>query len=213
MKSGDSSRQPLVVTGRAAALLLDPAQARYLEPFLGREATVTEAAGRLGETINAVHYRVRKMLKLGLIEVKREQQRAGRPVRWYGSTAERFFARFRDSPGVTLADALTANEARWQQRLMQGMAGAMEREARGAEWGVEFFRGDNGVARWFSRHPGGTINWWSIPGMWGWWEEMKLSRGEADNLIRELRDVLARYREGSTSGRGSRHLVRIAIAP
>lgn len=216
MEAGISSSQPLVVAGKAAALLLDPRQVRYLEPFLGCEATISEAARQLGEPVNAVHYRVRKMLRLGLLEVKREQRRAGSPTRWYGSTSERFFAPFRDSPGATLADALTATEAEWQQRLMRGLAGAMQQAAPGAEWGVEFSRRDDGQTRKrLSRHPRSTntghvtatLNWWN------WWEEIDLSHEEAENLTQDLRDLLARYREISTSVHGARRLVRIAIAP
>jgi len=215
MEAGDLSRQPIVVTGKAAALLLDPTQVRYLEPFLGREATATEVARQLGEPVNIVHYRVMKMLKLGLLEMKREQRRAGRPTKWYGSRAERFFAPFSDSPGATLADALTADEAEWQQRLTRGLARVMERAAPGAEWGVEFFSGPEGrLAKRLSRHPGGTTNWWRIPGTLNWWEtDIYLSREEADNLAQGLNEVLAQYRKGSTKERGARYIVRIAIAP
>ncbi|MBA2664529.1 MAG: helix-turn-helix transcriptional regulator, partial [Chloroflexi bacterium] len=93
--------ESLIITDRrAAALLVDPDERRYFEPFLGRERTVTEAARELGVPPNGMRYRVRRMAKLGLLRIVREQPRAGRPMRVYRSVADRLFVPYVASPAV-----------------------------------------------------------------------------------------------------------------
>ncbi|NAZ82266.1 helix-turn-helix domain-containing protein [Kineococcus sp. R8] len=68
------------------AILTDPRRVRFLRPFLARSATVSQVAVELDVTPNALLYRVRRMLQVGLLQVVEERARAGRAVRVYRSS-------------------------------------------------------------------------------------------------------------------------------
>jgi DNA-binding Lrp family transcriptional regulator len=74
-----------------ARLLSDPGSVSYLHPFWAREETVAGAAKQLGRPVNAVHYRVNKLLKAGLLQVTRAVPRHGRAIRYYRSRGDTFF--------------------------------------------------------------------------------------------------------------------------
>lgn len=82
-------REKTVECAEAARLLTQAAQ--YLAPFALRPTTISGAAQHLGLPLGRVHYWVRKAEALGLLEVAREQKRAGRPQRHYLTTARTFF--------------------------------------------------------------------------------------------------------------------------
>lgn len=76
-------------SAEAARLLTDAAQ--YLAPFAAHPETVSGAARRLGLPLGRVHYWVHKAEGLGLLRVTHQQQRAGRPIRFYLTAARAFF--------------------------------------------------------------------------------------------------------------------------
>jgi hypothetical protein len=101
-----------------AAILVDPSRVRFLRPFLGRECTVTKAARLVGVTPNGMLYRVRRMLDVGLLQLVREEPRAGRAVKIYRSCHDGYLVpmeamRYDDlrhrvrSHGRLLADQMT----------------------------------------------------------------------------------------------------------
>lgn len=83
-----------VQTPEQARLLSDPATTRYIEPFLGRERSVSEAAAELGVRIDTLLYRVGKFLDAGLLEIVRTEPRAGRPIKIYRTVADGFYVPF-----------------------------------------------------------------------------------------------------------------------
>lgn len=68
------------------AILSDPRRVRFLRPFLARSVTVSQAASELDVTPNALLYRVRRMVDVGLLHVVEERPRAGRAVKVYRSS-------------------------------------------------------------------------------------------------------------------------------
>src|SRR3954471_15008554 len=73
----------------AKALCSSPAPT-YLQPFLAQNRSVAEAAALLDEPVPRVHYWVTRLLSLGLLTVVAEIPRAGRTIKLYRSTAQRF---------------------------------------------------------------------------------------------------------------------------
>lgn len=65
------------------AILTDPNRVRFLVPFLGRDATVSQVAAELEVSPNALLYRVRRMVDAGLLQVTATRPRAGRAVKVY----------------------------------------------------------------------------------------------------------------------------------
>ena len=64
----ENSSHLKIVDPKAADLLTDWRQRRFLEPFVPGPTSMSEAAAVLGVKLNARHYRVGQLLELGLIE-------------------------------------------------------------------------------------------------------------------------------------------------
>lgn len=101
-----------------AAIVADPIRSSFLRPFLGRACTVSEAAATLGCTPNAMLYRVRRMIDVGLLQIVGTRTRPGRPIKIYCSVHDGYFVpmnvmRYDDlrdrvaSQGRTLVNQLT----------------------------------------------------------------------------------------------------------
>jgi 3-methyladenine DNA glycosylase/8-oxoguanine DNA glycosylase len=63
----------------------------YLEPFLGQEMAVTDAANKASVKLHQMFYQVAKMQKIGLLRLTRSEQRAGKKVKLYRATHPGFF--------------------------------------------------------------------------------------------------------------------------
>jgi hypothetical protein len=63
----------------------------YLEPFLGQEMAVTDAASKANVKLHQMFYQVTKMQKLGLVQLIRSEQRSGKWVKLYQATSSNFF--------------------------------------------------------------------------------------------------------------------------
>lgn len=99
-----SGTRQKVVSSKAAELLTDWRQRRFLEPFVPGPTSMSEAADVLGVKLNALHYRVGQLIELGLLEVVSSVKRKGRAVKLYGPTAKEFFVPFASTPHATVED-------------------------------------------------------------------------------------------------------------
>lgn len=128
-----------------AAIIAEPSRALFLRPFLGRDCTVSEAAHQLGVTPNAMLYRVRRMATAGLLEVVREEPRAGRAVKIYRSSHDGYLVpmdamRYDDlhhrvsSHGRLLADQVTDAYTAVLSRARTDGARVLARNNRGDIW-------------------------------------------------------------------------------
>ncbi|SMB83947.1 helix-turn-helix domain-containing protein [Deinococcus hopiensis] len=205
---------------RAATFLADPEQRRFIEPFLGRECTVQRAAVELRVTPNSVLYRVRRMVSLGLVEVVREEARAGRAVRIYRSVADRFFVPYRCTAATDLLEILLSERLAFEEVLQRAMLRVM-REMQGEHnWGMLLYRKENGVHAYDAIQPEEP---WSARSA----EEPAvldhaltvgpLTRCRAKALQLDLLNVLARHTreagEDVETKETARYLVRLALAP
>lgn len=211
-----------VTDPRAADTLTDPSKLRYLEPFVGRERTVAVVARELKVSPHRMLYQVRRLLRLSLIEVVREERRAGRAVRHYRAVADGFFAPF----------ALTAAEVpeRLAQRLSDDSRRTLELQvgrawmAAGGErggWGINVYRAPDGQVN-TSLVPAATpeaprsffeaLLEPGAPAVWDSHFALTLGREDAKALQRELGTLAERYREREQSGAPT-HLIRVAMAP
>lgn len=135
MAYDNSSRPPsgtfFRIESRAQARLLsDPVKGTFIHPFIGRECSVGEAAQTLACSIQAMHYRVKQLLVLGLIEVKREEKRAGRPIKYYRAVSDAFFIPDDLTTHADLEERLLADLAPTVQLIAKGVAKAIRREGR-----------------------------------------------------------------------------------
>lgn len=208
----------------AAAFLVEDANRRYLRPFLEREASVSEAAENLGEPVENVYYRVKRMLDLGILEVTREVPRAGRPVKRYRSVGNGLFVPFSVTGAADLEESRRATNTELDARLVHGQTRAM-REAHDtrATWGYRVYR-DADDSTHFDYAPYDAPDDFDpqllalqedSPAVVSTWVQMPLPRQVAKELQREMIELVGRYRQRATDeGPGARdYLLRVALAP
>lgn len=219
MTVGDSSSSGVhtVADVTAARIVLQPERRRFLEPFLGRDRSPAQAARELGLPVEQVAYRVKAMVRAGLLRPVDTRARAGRPITRYRAPAEiraplmvlpdgdaRDFFRLIDEP---MRDAFLAALAR-----LAGRAGL-------GDWCVRLYRDElervrldlaAGEGGWEPsmmldpRHPSVMFNW--VP--------LALDAAAAKALQAELFDVVRRWAERvPPPGRKATHQVGLFLTP
>jgi hypothetical protein len=87
-----NGRPRLRVTDRDhARLLLDRRMARLLGPFMEKACSVTDAAEQLGVTAAYLLPRVRRLERIGLLDVAEVKPRKGRSIKLYAAVGSEFF--------------------------------------------------------------------------------------------------------------------------
>ena len=99
-----------------ARLLTDPTSRALLEPFIGSEKSVTQAAAEIGCSVQRLLYRIRQFQEAGLLEETRQEPRAGRPIRVYRAVAGGFHIPFALTPFADM-EALIARQHAPTDRL------------------------------------------------------------------------------------------------
>lgn len=211
-----------VTDAGAAETITDPRRLRFLAPFVGRERTVAAVARELAVSPHRMLYQVRRLLRLGLIEVVREEARAGRAVRHYRAVADGFFAPFALT-GAETPEQLARRVSDDSRRILEVQVGRAWMAAGGdpGGWGITVYRAPDGgvntslvptptpeAPRSFFEAllaPGG-------PAVWDSHIALALSREDAKALQRELGTLAERYRAREQPGAPT-HLIRLAMAP
>jgi hypothetical protein len=220
MEGANSSRALRVTDAAAAAILADPERWQFLAPFLGRENTLSGAAGELRMPLHTVKYRVSQMVEAGLLRVTREQARAGRPIRHYRSTADAFFVPYSAMPSPTLEDYLYESDVNLQRSFAKALA-----RTRGYDLdsrGKLFHNEPEGCARvsastWFEDASEPSEDWRrnlapDEPAVMSAWAQVELTREDAKRLQHLLADFLTTCTAGKQE-RGWPYLLRLGLVP
>lgn len=131
-------QRKIISDPKVAHILASTEERRFLEPFIRREATLSQAAEELGVKLTTLHYHVRKLLRLGLIEVRREEPRKGRAMKIYGAAAEEFFVPFEITPSVSLEALMTQIMAAPNRSLIKSAARTLLEHS--DRWGLRITR-------------------------------------------------------------------------
>ena len=107
---------------------------QLLEPFMKRDLSLGEAAKELGVKLPLLLYHVNKFLAFGLLEVARTEPRAGRPVKYYRSTATTFFVPYQLTSSETLAQLLEELIAPTERRFHREAAYTLQ--TLDPDWGL-----------------------------------------------------------------------------
>lgn len=126
----DSPRPHVVSDQTQARFLTDPAKKRFFVPFLARECRIAEAAAVVDCSINRMLYQVRTLVGCGLVQVLREEPRAGRAVRVYRSVHDAYFVPFAATPYDTLEQRLNVQGDPIWTGLIAAYADALRRSQR-----------------------------------------------------------------------------------
>lgn len=221
---------PLVLDEPKAALALtDLSQLPLLAMFLRGEATVSQAAERLGTDLDEVYYRVRKLERFGILEVVSQEKRKGRPIKHYRATARAFFAPFAVLPHETFERALVESWRVFEERRAAGAARALMASFDDLHrWGFRVNVTEEAavMAVWGPRDPGPDWDDTTLmldadrPAVYGRNTSFLLSRDEAKTLQRELNELATRWmlrsrenRAGGGEGPMAEHLLGLSLAP
>lgn len=196
----------------AAAVVADPAQLRFLSPFIGRARRAAEVARELGVPLTTLLYRIRKLKALGLLQLVGVQRRAGSPLSYYRAVADTLFVPFEATTAETLQALLKGWEEPWLSMFHRGYARALE-EAR-PNWGVRVWRDDAGEVR-VTPAASPEQAWDATPAalpavLDELLPDLRLNREDAKALQRDLVDLINRY-----SGRGGdeQYFLRLMLTP
>lgn len=223
MKEPPFSSVTVLESPPAATFLTMPTSSRYLAPLLGRERTASDLSTELGVSLGAVGYRLRQMLRLGLVERTRFEARQGRAIAHYRATAMRFFAPLALTPIDSLRDLFRHGLADIYQDVEASIEEGWLTVGRSHNWGTLLYR----------RGPDGPVNrdfvpltltrgasFWEAalapgaPAVWSQHAALDLPDDLAKELQHELATIVDRYlrRAKSRSNKRSHHL-QLALAP
>ncbi len=197
----------------AAALLTDPNELRFLEPFIAQERTVSEAAAALGVPLDSLYFRVRRAVKLGILQVARVEARAGRPVKRYTSSALGFFVPYQLAPTADFEALALTFDLRLERLLMHSLLVANHREEAVGNFGIRIFRDAEGrleLDAAFSPERPYDFFAPENPATFSVWPELMLDFGDAKTLQSELAALWQRY---AAKRGGQRYLLRLGLAP
>jgi hypothetical protein len=209
---GPNSDWLVVEHPETAKALLDVQTQRFLEPFLGRSCTVTQAALELQVKPNALLYRVNQLLRLELLEVECEERRAGKPIKFYRSSAPAFFVPFALTPAETVEALILPLEREWGKRFAQNAAVLMSADS--SALGLGIWRAESGEVIAKPRLPPpapfdhSLFERWPVLSLWS--VEVYLEDTDAAHLREEMLILLERY---AAQGGSKRHIVHLGFAP
>lgn len=221
MEYEKSSNSRKVVNPKAAELLTDWRQRRFLEPFIPGPTSMSEAAEALGVKLNAMHYRVGQLLELGLLEVVGSVKRKGRAVKLYGPTAEEFFVPFAATPHATVEEMIRRLSA-LDEFLTHAVATLTSQDE---NWGVLVSQNivkkeprllvklapldPQGVP---APRPRAALLASSTPAVWSGELLLKLDMETAKALQRELADLTERFEQRQRAG-GQPYYIVLGMTP
>lgn len=128
MTAIEAERQ--VTDPEAVRLMWLPRKRLHLRPFLGRSASLSEAAALLGLKKPAMSYWIRKLLDLGLIVELPRPAGTRRAVPRYRCVADRLRVSLADAPLESHVAVFDEMDALWQPRLRPALARCLMRQAK-----------------------------------------------------------------------------------
>lgn len=210
----------------AARVLADAYTRQFFEPFIWRERRVSDVARELGVSTNAMLYRVRQFVRLGLLEVTRTEARAGRAVQHYRSTSQRYFVPFTATDAVSVPALYEASLDNTRRSVLAHLARAWSALAEDPRWFGLYTVGDehglkSHVLLPFPPDAGRTQASGALldvlldaayPAVWDNTTTLTLRPADAKALQRDLRELHARY-HALTHADGQPHLLRVTLVP
>lgn len=196
----------------ATKVLTNPGLLRLITPFIGREVTIGQAADEVGASPNTTYKRVMRYVDLGLLEVAREQSRAGRSIKLYRTVADVLFVPFESTPSISLDAALKEREEYWANLLRANVVTARA-EVLGT-WGTRIYRDHRGrlqVQTALTPESNATTLAPGAPAVLSAWRDnLMLDFHDAKQLQREMFDLLLKYqrKEGA-----QRYIIHVGLAP
>lgn len=185
-------REQMTVHEPAAALALaSPVQGRIIMGLAAQALTLSALSRQLGMSLSLLHYHVNKHIAMGLIEVVREEPRAGRNLKVYRATAKTFFV------PAKLLNRLPGSD------LAMKLREALDRRQTASVRGVNFGCDGEHVRVQLVRSPESQATAIEL------WLDVRLTRADAACLVQEMHALMDRFR-ALDKPREPRYLVQLA---
>ncbi len=196
--------EAVITDPRVAEFLTDRSRSRHLDPFLGREVTIAEAAAELGLSAPRMSYWVGKLEQLGLVAQSGTRTTSRHRVRVYRSIGASFVVPF-DLLAGSDVEVLEQYFAPVWRRFLTSLAHSGRRPD--TRWFVRFARVGGQPA--FEIAPGDTdladlriVNAWA---------KLSLTPSVATDLRRDLNELVRRY-TALQDPAGEPHWLHVAAA-
>ena len=212
MKDEESPSISIITESETADILINPKTLRQLEPFLGKACTVSQAAQATGDKANTILARVKRFLKLGLIEIVKEEKRDGRPIKHYQATADIFFVPYEATSAETLEVMIRERDLYWAHLLRKGVVQARIEDI--GTWGTRIYKDYLGrlqIQTATNPETNYTMLDDSRPAaLSAWRDSVYLDFEDAKNLQQEMFQLLKKYNQKKGS---QRYIIRLGMAP
>lgn len=210
-------------SAEAATFVSLPTTSRYFLLFLARERSAAQVARELRVDVGSVSYRIRQMIQLGLIRETRSEKRAGRPIRYYRSIADRVFAPLSLTPIGAVRDLFALGRASSTASITASLEKAWLEIAHAQQWGTHLYRPTPEATPNRDFVPENLTDsppdFWGVvlssrtPSVWDQHTTLNLTRGEAEQLQRELSLIADRYSHPKDDQQREPYVLQLAFAP
>lgn len=198
-------------------VLLHPTNQRILGECMLKACTLKDLVEELHLDMSEAHYRVQQLTRAGILKVDREEKRAGRPIKYYIPTQEKFFLPFKDTPYNTLVDFMSQQLTPILQRFVELV---FRNAPHLGEWGLgfEILSKDQKLATVFHQqrpdpsHPVNHEDLMFQQRVLGMWQILELTPETSREMKKELMDLYEKYRQ-KQSPDGEKHLYGVFLTP
>jgi hypothetical protein len=183
---------------RAVKLLLDSERRNALGAFMHGACSVKQAAEKLGCSLKTVHDRVRTLETLGLLRVTHLEARQGRPIKHYEAIADGFFVPFHATSASSFEGFIIQTLGPGQRAFLKLFAKTgIELIDNPNEAGFRLYAQDDGInidlTPTAERFKFLDLLEPNAPALMFTYTPLKLTRGDAKELQREMIALLERY--------------------
>ncbi|UBV42497.1 hypothetical protein LAJ19_12845 [Deinococcus taeanensis] len=199
----------------AARLCLTPEYTLLLHALMTQDYAAAALARHCGRALNATHHRLGRLVQAGLVQVTRQTERRGRPIKHYRAVASAFLIPYHRTPLSSLEALIALHEdtfsARFHHAVVQAGACLVQRDE---DIAVRLYTTPTGVTMDITPRADAfdllDLLREDAPPLTAHWGTLHLTREDAKALQRDLHDLLTRYAGRRGPGR---YLYRLNLAP
>jgi DNA-binding MarR family transcriptional regulator len=200
MKHENSSSPKVIHHEKAAQILVDIEQIKVILPFMGQERSISEVARELNLAIDAMTYRVKRFVKLEILEEVRKEARKGRAITYY-KAATAFFVPVKAIPNQTTEELFEQADSLMRKEIARSMTEALYNAVPFQEWGVLVTRNPSGNPQLGLTPPSADWNFGKLlepdaPALLSSWMPLKLEFEDAKALQAELFTLIGKQYSG-----------------
>jgi predicted transcriptional regulator len=196
----------------AASFFIDTRNGPLLDVFIGEEGkALKDVAKHLNVSVGNLYYKVKKLEEFGILEVTKEEKRAGRAIKYYRLSAEEFFLPLEFSPFASVEDYLRTQHSPIHELVLKNVALAREREWDG-QWGISL-RTNTAIQEvsWRLRPDPPQPD--TVRKQFLGHRMTQLTLEQAQDLSQRFVELLSKYESASVAGTGTPHIIYVAVTP